>query len=73
MILYKYFPNHIYLKQGDVLPPLLFNCYLKCAVMKVRENEVGWKLDGTSQLLVYADNATLSEDNKNTTKKTQKL
>jgi hypothetical protein len=42
------------LKQGDALPPLLFNFASLYAVRKVRENLVGLKFNGTHQLLVYA-------------------
>jgi hypothetical protein len=51
------------LKQGDALSPLLFNFALEFAIRKVQENQVGLKLYGTHQLLVYADNMYLLGDN----------
>jgi hypothetical protein len=49
------------LKQGDALLPLLFNFALECAIRKVQENQM--KLNGTHQLLVYADGVILLGDN----------
>jgi hypothetical protein len=47
------------LKQGDALSPLLFNFALEHAIMKVQKNQVGLKLNGTHQLVVYADDMNL--------------
>jgi len=49
------FPIKNGLKQGDALSPLLFNFTSGYAIRKVQVNQVGFKLNGTHQLLVYAD------------------
>ena len=43
------------LKQGDALSPLLFNFTLEYAISRVQVNQDGLKLNGTHQLLAYAD------------------
>jgi hypothetical protein len=43
--------------------PLFFNFRLEHAIRKVEENQAGLKLNGTPQLLVYADNMNLLADN----------
>jgi len=49
------FPIRNGLKQGDAFSPLLFNFAVECTIMRVQVNQDGLKLDGTHQLLVYAD------------------
>jgi hypothetical protein len=58
------FPIQNGLKQGDALSPMFFNFALEYAIWNVQENQVGLKLNGTHQLLAYADdvNSLLGED-----------
>jgi hypothetical protein len=66
------FPIQSGLKQGDALSPLLLNFTLEYAIRKVRENQVGLKLNASHQLLAYADDVNLLEDNTDTVKKNTK-
>jgi hypothetical protein len=57
------FPIQNCLNQIDALSPQFFNFALGYAIMKVQENQVGLKLNGTHQLLFYTDDVNLLGDN----------
>jgi hypothetical protein len=48
---------------------LLFNFASEYVIRKVKENQAGLKLNGTYQLLLYADYVNLLGDDIDTTKK----
>jgi len=49
------FPIKNGLTKGDAVSPLLFKFALEYTIRKVQANQDGWKLNGTHQLVVYAD------------------
>src|SRR5215469_2358127 len=63
------FPIRNGLKQGDALSPLLFNFALEYAIRRVLVNQDGLKLNGTHQLLAYADDVNILGGSVDTVKK----
>jgi len=53
------FPIRNGLKQGDALSPLLINSALEYAIRRVHVNQDGFKLNGTHQILAFADDVNI--------------
>src|SRR5215469_11502116 len=63
------FPIRNGLKQGDALSSLLFNFALDYAIRRVQVKQDGLKLNGTLQLLSYADDVNILGGSVDTVKK----
>jgi hypothetical protein len=61
------------LKQGDASSPLLFNFVLEYAITRVQANQDSLKLNGTYQLLDYADDVNILGRSVHTVRKKQKF
>jgi hypothetical protein len=60
------------LEQEDALLPLLFNFALEYSIRRFQINQNGLKLNGTHQLLVYADDVHIMGRSTHTTEKNTK-
>ena len=50
------------MKQGDALSPLLFNFALEYAIRKVQETNLELDMKGANQILAFADDVHLIDD-----------
>jgi len=66
------FPIENGLKQGDALSPLLFNFALEYTIRKVQETNLGVDMNGTHQVLAYANDVNVIGDDIRTIQKIQK-
>jgi hypothetical protein len=57
------FPIQNGLKEGGALSPLFFNFTLEYAIRRVQENQERLKLNGTHQVLAYADYVSIVGEN----------
>ena len=56
------FPIENGLKQGNALSLLLFKFSLECTIKKVQKNNLGLDMNGTHQVLDYADVNLIGDD-----------
>jgi hypothetical protein len=66
------FPVKNGLKEGDAVLPLLFTLALKYAIRRVQANQEGLKLNGTLQILVYANDFNILGGSIHTVRKNTK-
>jgi hypothetical protein len=63
------FPIQNGLKQADILSSMLFNFALEYTTERFQQNQEELKLNGTHQLLAYADDVNIVGENTDTIKK----